>query len=283
MWAERPAVGEGSAPNGPGWRLRVVPNRFPAVAPDAILETVPPPKHSLHIGGGGTGHHEVVIESDRHDARIDASSDERVGALLHVYRDRAAALSARPGVGHVIVFRNGGPRSGASLTHPHSQIAALPKAPSETVEEGRRLAEHHVATGRCLACDRLEAELDDGARLLTVTDEWVSFLPYAGRFPAQICVTPRSHAGAFALSEDDALARLAPVVRDAVSRLAAAYDAPSFNWTLHASSIRPAAGLHWRLDILPRMAQVGGFELSTGTFINGIPPEQAARTLRDVR
>ena len=261
--------------------MRVVPNRFPAVSPDGGVERAPPPLHGLHESEAGRGHHEVVIESDRHDATIATLSDERVATLLKAYRDRVDRLRGREGVRHVVVFRNGGPRSGASLTHPHTQIAALPWPPPETEAEFARLEAHHAATGRCLACDRVEAELADGARVVDERDGWVAFVPYAARFPAQVCVTGRAHTGSFADTEDAALASLAPLVRGVVARLGAAFDAPSFNWTLHAWGRTPAAGAHWRLDVLPRLAQVGGFELATGVFINGIPPEAAAQALRD--
>ncbi|MFG0316632.1 MAG: DUF4931 domain-containing protein [Planctomycetota bacterium JB042] len=275
LYAERP---DGSAPNGPGWRLRVVPNRFPALAADAALRTPPPPEHEAWPG---VGHHEVVLETERHDASLADLAPERLVAVLRVYRDRVRELATREGVRHVVVFRNGGPRSGASLTHPHTQIAAAESVPPEVAEELARLVRHRDGTGRCLQCDLVLAEVEDGTRVLARGDGFVAYLPYAGRFPAQVRVTPETHPGAFVDLWERELEGLGARLGEVLKRLREGFDDPSFNVVLHGAVVPPPeGGHHWRVDVLPRLAQVGGFELATGVFINGVPPEEAARRLR---
>ncbi len=60
VWALRPAA---SAPNSPGWRVRVVPNRFPALRIEGELE---PSGEGLYDRMNGVGAHEVVIEAPEH-------------------------------------------------------------------------------------------------------------------------------------------------------------------------------------------------------------------------
>ncbi len=93
-------VGEGN-PNTPGWKVRVVPNKFPI-----------------------TDIHEVVIHSPDSDKDIEDLSLEHVNLILQTYRQR---YQTHREDGQVIIFCNHGMTAGASLTHPHSQIVIVPK------------------------------------------------------------------------------------------------------------------------------------------------------------
>ena len=66
----------GSAPNRPGWRVRVVPNKYPALVPDvapgsfrvesATASSSGGSEHALFRARPALGVHEVIIESPRH-------------------------------------------------------------------------------------------------------------------------------------------------------------------------------------------------------------------------
>ncbi len=268
----------GREPDVPGWKLRVFPNRFPAVRVGERGEA----------GGGpfafapGVGRHEVVVDVDRHDAGLADFDDDELLRLLQAYRHRVDVLGRT--FPYVVVFKNDGPRSGASLSHPHSQIVGLPELPATlTVELDATLA-HRVNTGRCIACDLVAAEVEDERRVLDEADGFVTFLPYAGRFPAEMMIAPRAHPRPFAEQSDHELTALGRLLRGALAALRDAYDRPSFNLVFHgAVDGGLAGGHHWRFEIFPRLAQVGGFELGTGTFINGVRPEDAAAALRSAR
>lgn len=273
--AERPG---GSAADGPGWSIRVVPNRFPAVAM----------RQDLAAGVGADpcrepalGVHEVVIETPRHDAHpAEYDRQERL-RVLRAYRDRFAAIAGEPGIRYLVLFRNSGPRSGASLRHPHTQLMGMVRPPAAMEGELQACAEHRAATGRCLACDLLAEEAARGERVLRDGGRLLVYLPFAGRFPAETFVTPRHHPAPFAAADDDLLDELGDALTFVVERLRRRFPDASFNWVLHTLT-GDAAGAthHWRFEVFPRLGQVGGFELGTGMFINSLPPEQAARMLR---
>lgn len=274
--AERPKEGEGSVPNGPGWSLRVVPNRFPAVERADVGEPT-----AMGRAQPGNGIHEVIIETAEHDLHpADYDPDRRL-KLLRAYRDRIGALSKEPGIRYVVVFRNAGPRSGASLAHPHTQVIALEQlSPTMEIEQAA-VAAHRQKAGRCLLCDLVAEELAANRRVLRQEGGFVAYLPYAGRFPAEAVLTSDSHPVPFESLEDGQLETLGELLCDVVGRMRRRFREPSFNWILHTvAGGGDAPGHHWRFDILPRLGQLGGFELGTGMYINGLPPEDAVELLR---
>ncbi|MFH0943659.1 MAG: DUF4931 domain-containing protein [Planctomycetota bacterium] len=262
------AVRAGSSPpNGPGWTLRVVPNRYPAVSEERL---------------SGFGRHEVVVETNEHGGRLDELDPAQQLTVVRAYRDRVRELSADERVNYVVVFRNSGPKSGASLVHPHTQIMALKQVPPAMETELLALGDHLSECGRCLACDLVESELLASRRVLSGEGEFVSYLPYAGRFPGEMIVTSRGHPVPFGQLEEDQLGRLTPVLMDALSRAQRALGHPSFNWIMHtATDGSVSGGHHWRFELIPRLGQLGGFELSTGMYINSAPPEMVAERFRD--
>lgn len=67
----------------------------------------------------------VVIESKQHDFDMATCSVEALARLLTFMFDCWEKLSADPRFQSVIMFKNKGPYSGASLRHPHTQIVGL--------------------------------------------------------------------------------------------------------------------------------------------------------------
>jgi UDPglucose--hexose-1-phosphate uridylyltransferase len=39
---------------------------------------------------------------------------------------------------------------------------------------------------------------------------------------------------------------------------------------------------HWRLEIIPKLTRVAGFEWGTGFYINPTPPEEATKFLKEI-
>ena len=114
------------------WIVRVIPNLYPAFTPpdkeNGRSKESPVLKRAV-------GHHEVLVESPGHDEHPGAA---RVSQLVHVinaYLDRLTALSGKPYVKNVSIFRNHGREAGASLSHAHTQIIATPFIPTLLEEE----------------------------------------------------------------------------------------------------------------------------------------------------
>lgn len=248
--AWRPA---GSAPDDPSWLLRVVPNRYPALMRGA-------PRAS--------GAHEVLIETREHDLRFENFSDDVARAYLRFLQRRIAALGAERGIAQVVAFRNCGRGSGASLVHPHTQILALPERTGVVEAE---------LGGACRMCRSLAEELEANARVVEERAGFLAAVPFAARFGGEVRIAKIAHPVPFGALDGAARDELALLLRATLRRVARAFDAPATNVTL---DVVTDGAHHWHLDVLPRLAGVGGFELATGQMISSLAPESSAARLR---
>lgn len=263
-----------------GWMVRVVPNKFPALSPDtAASERFDGP---LFRELGGVGHHEVIVEGPSHDRRMAEMSEAEVAAVLEAYHARCRALRDDPRVAYVIVFKNAGPRAGASLVHPHSQLVATPMAPLVLQQRYARAREHYDATGRCLYCDLVKAEREARVRVVLETERLAVYCPFASAVPYEIWIAPIRHQPSFtATSRDDRL-ELARALRRTLGAVDRVLGRPDFNFLVHTAPIGEEAQPYylWHVQILPRVAELAGFELGSGIPIHSVSPEDAAERLR---
>jgi UDPglucose--hexose-1-phosphate uridylyltransferase len=286
--------------NGPGWRLRVFPNMFPAVtaAPDpteALPDAGAP--GGLFPGCAGHGRHEVVVYSPDHGASLATLDAGELGALLDVVHRRSEVFRADPGVRFVAPFCNHGPEAGATLTHPHLQIIGTSRVPLLTVEKSQRLDGWLRAYGNCLLCDLAAAERRDGSRLVAADAHWTAVTPWASRFPWEVLLVPTRHGPSPLDAEPEAAASLASMLGGVLRGLQRAHGDLSLNVIFH---LAPAAGAdgsfadpaldalgrraveqwHGHIEVLPRLSRLAGFEAGTGYAINAVEPEEAAARLR---
>jgi UDPglucose--hexose-1-phosphate uridylyltransferase len=269
----------GSRPDGSGWRVRVVPNKFPSVRPEA---SAGPPGTGLLAGLPGRGRAEVVIECPDHCTSLADQPAERFRELLGVYRDRLTALTRDPAVVYAQVFKNHGLAAGASLAHSHSQIMALPAVPVALRQELDATAAYHDRTGRCVFCDLIDQELADGTRVVRATPHFAALAAYAGRFPYETWLLPRRHATQYEQMSADECEDLAGLLRWLLARIGEVAGRPAYNVFLHTAPLNgpPPGPFHWHWEVLPRMTGTAGFEWATGCFVNPVPPEEAATRLR---
>ncbi|MDD8025882.1 MAG: galactose-1-phosphate uridylyltransferase [Acidobacteriota bacterium] len=278
--ALRPA---GSRPDGPGWRVRVVPNKYPALTEIAAGDREEEPSPGRMAGSGA---HEVVIDSPHHDREIDDLPDEDAALTWRVIRDRVGDLEASGGHAYIQVFKNRGREAGASLRHPHTQIAALPLRPPRLAEEMARFeAWASCRDGDCLLCRHLEDEAVSDVRLVHRNRGFTALTPVGSAFPYETRIAPNSHAGSFASLDDRSLVDLAACLRHVLGALKRIGDDPAYNIVLYQAPVDgrsnfPAALFHWHLDIFPLLVRTAGFEWGTGIHINPVAPEEAAAKLR---
>jgi len=254
----------GSACDGPGWQLRVVPNKFPAVRRDAL--------HAF-------GCHELVIETERHVVDPSTLADAEVARILMAYRERRKALHAVPGVREVVIFKNVGAEAGASLAHTHSQIVALPfvTAPMRTkLQFGEA---HFRKEGRNLWADELE-KAGLAGRVVGTTAHFALVTAGAPRMSFEMLLMPRFNQADYGEADEDRLAECATLLKAGVTALDRAAHRPAYNWWLHSAPDADAGHFRWHLEILPRTARIAGFEWAANAFIVAVAPEAAAARLR---
>jgi UDPglucose--hexose-1-phosphate uridylyltransferase len=271
-----------SVPDSPGWRVRVVPNKYPALRIEGPLGRRASGMYDLM---NAVGAHEVVIESPDHRAQLADLSAGQVAEVLWAYRDRFTDLKKDARFRYILIFKNQGAEAGATLEHAHTQIIATPVVPKRVTEEIQGARHHFDQRERCIYCDILQQELDSQARVVARNAHFVALEPFAARFPFETWVLPSVHAASFETIDRDQVTALAALLREVLLRIRHALEEPAFNYVLHTAPTR-GDGIgeyyHWHLEIMPKLTRVAGFEWGSGFYINPTPPEAAAQALRDV-
>ncbi|MBN1947660.1 MAG: galactose-1-phosphate uridylyltransferase [Bradymonadales bacterium] len=269
------------APGGAGWQTRVVYNKYPALSHDIPY----PVRHNqgLKYSVDGFGIHEVIVETPRHDMTLALLDTHEVEAVLATYRSRYRACCEDPRIAHIIIFKNHGERAGTSLVHPHSQLVATPVVSYQVADRLRTMEDHQEQSGRCLACRMLAEEIEDGVRILQLTEHFVAFIPYAALSSFHLWIYPRKHRARFGDLTDEELEDLARTLRTILRKLHYGLNNPDFNYVIRsAPSHCDEEDFHWYLSIVPRLSRAAGFELGSGMYINASLPEESAAFLRSV-
>jgi UDPglucose--hexose-1-phosphate uridylyltransferase len=258
------------------WRVRVVPNRYPLVAP-ATAPSVP-----QGPAFAATGHHEVVVESPDHHWDLRLADHRQALDVLWVLRERCRALAGRRPAA-IVVFRNHGAAAGTSLPHPHSQVVALDQAPPALVRRWRNAHRSFIDSGRCLHDDIVAAERADGRRVVDDTTELLIYQPWAASVPHETVLVPTDPASDLAGASDAALDAVARALPRVLAGLAAVRDDPAYNLVVHAGPAGDDTATdwyRWHIRLYPRVTQRAGLEIATGLGVNPTVPEDTAPLLR---
>ena len=265
-----------SPANGPGWRARVLPAPASPFGDRVRDEQSDGPFRWMQA----CGREEIVIEHPDPTVRLDTMSSAHLTDVLRLYRDRLAYLASDPGVAHVQMTRTTGRAAGARVDHPHGQVLAVPVPNRWVEEEAAAAATHHQATGRCLFCDVLEAEVRQRDRVVSANEAFVAVTPYASKTPFETWILPRAHESAFATVAANRLPLLTELLQTLMRALNDALEDPPTNMILHTRPRPGDAAYHWHLELLPRLTRHAGFDWASGSYVNPTPPEDAARFLR---
>jgi UDPglucose--hexose-1-phosphate uridylyltransferase len=277
VWAQRKL---NTQPNTPGWRVRVVPNKYPALQNRGTWTG----RHDgIYELRNGLGVHEVIIESPDHLVDVGMLSEEQFANILRAYRDRMRDLQRDARWDYLLLYKNQGNLAGATLEHIHSQLVALPDVPKQVIAELSGAKMHHELTGRCIYCDIVQRELQQGERLISASESFVALCPFAPRFAYETWILPKNHQAAFVESSGPDILALASTLRHVITRVNHALESPPFNYFIHSMPVHEnaSAHFHWHIEILPQLARAAGFEWGSGAHMNSVAPEDAARLLRD--
>jgi UDPglucose--hexose-1-phosphate uridylyltransferase len=269
--------------NGPGWKVRVVSNKFPALQIEGDLDRR---AEGIYDKMNGIGAHEVVIEAPQHELELSQMSIEQINLVLCAYRARIIDLARDKRFRYVQLFKNHGEAAGASLEHSHTQLVATPIVPRRILEELKGTQQHFEIKERCIFCDIIDQELTLGKRVVGENADYLSIAPFAPRFPFETWILPRAHQPYFEQSFQGNFYSLARILKETLMRINIALKSPPYNFVLHTSPVNDPRGpkhSHWHLELMPKLTRVAGFEWGTGFYINPTPPEDAAIYLREVQ
>ncbi len=270
----------GTPPNTPGWSLRVVPNKFAAFTPENFEET----SDGLFKSRKAYGAHEVVIHGPDHNLNLATYPVAQTVEVLKAYKMRYNFHKSQPYGKYIQIIINHGKEAGASLEHSHSQIFAMPLIPQLPKSQLEGAADYYARTGRCVYCDMIESEIDNGTRFIDRTENFIVFVPYAAKLPFETWILPVHHRPRFEAITDSERDELADVFRQTLRRFYNGLSNPPLNMYLHTSppGYEGVESYHWHMTIIPKLTIAAGFELGTNMWINVTIPEQAAEFLRNV-
>lgn len=249
------------------WQIRWFENKFPAI--DSHCTAKIKTDNQFYTFSLNCGRHEIVVETPEHSKQLADLSVAEISALFGVFSKRILALSADANVVYVNVFKNHGPAGGTSLVHSHSQIMATQFVPGIVFDEV-------FASRKFVGCPycKIVASEKNSARRCFENDSWVAFAPYASRFNYEVWLFPKSHIRT--LAEVGPFDALADILKKALLKLNELHC--SYNFCVHYAP--SGFDLHLHIEVTPRIAVFGGFELGTGAVINSVSPEDAAAFYR---
>jgi len=265
--------------SGDGWRVRVVPNKFAALAPEEGMER---DQSGIFRRSNGYGKHEVIVESPRHDQPIAFMEKAQVVDIIRTYRSRYQALREDKNLELILIFKNHGRAAGTSLEHPHSQLVATPVVPTAVRVRYDAATRFHDDTGKCVYCVVRDEEVRQRDRLVLESDGFVAFHPYASRVPFETWVLPRQHSSCFGRITDEGISELADALQTLLRKMYVGLGNPDFNYVIHTAPIEDEDKHYyiWHVQILPRLTLQAGFELGSGMHINVALPEETAAFMR---
>lgn len=277
VYAIRPTP---SSPDTPGWSLRVVPNKFPALVIEGELNKQ---AEGMYDKMNGIGAHEVIVETPDHGTSLSELDNRGVEEVLWAFRARIEDLRKDQRFRYVLIFKNHGSEAGASLAHSHSQLIALPVVPKRVMEEMEGAKNYYRYKDRCVFCDILHQELHDKVRIVMENAEFVAIAPYASRSPFELWIVPKKHSSSFTDVPPTGYSALAAILRELLARLRVTLEDPPYNFTIHTSPFNELSNehYHWHFEIIPKLSKIAGFEIGSGFYINSTPPEEAAAFLRE--
>ncbi len=281
------AIRNQDSADGPGWKVRVIPNIKPILQEDGELKKTGVGVYDMV---SGVGANEVIIETPEHIINFFELSEEQIGFVLKVYQQRIIALQKDSRIRYVLIFKNHRPQAGAStIEHTHSDLIGLPAIPIRIKQKLNGAREYYGFKERCIFCDIIKQELEMADRLVFQSENFVVITPYASRFPFEMLIIPREHSYSYKLTDEFQFKDLAGVLKKVCKILNDVVDDPPYNLILNdCPNLLPRqdywktikADFHWHIELTPRLYRTTGFELGTGFYINRYAPERAAAVLR---
>jgi UDPglucose--hexose-1-phosphate uridylyltransferase len=272
-------------PDVAGWRVRIVPNKYPALVDKEVAELSRGSEfspRSLFASAAAAGVHEVIIDTPRHVATVGELTDAELSDSLLATRARLQSLRLRTDLAHALVFRNVGHAAGATREHIHSQLMATQRVASlvrAELEGAKQFFEEHR---QCVFCRMIAEERALANRIVCESAEFIGLCPYASIFPYEIWILPKRHSSHFEQIAVEDLADLARLARGTIAKIERLSQPAAYNLIFHTSPFDSLAieHYHWHIEIIPRLTIPAGFEWGSGWVVNPVSPETAAGVLR---
>ncbi|MEK9156451.1 MAG: galactose-1-phosphate uridylyltransferase [Patescibacteria group bacterium] len=262
--------------------IYVIENRYPAFIADESKTSQRSfyPESGFYRARPSVGDHEVIVIKD-HNLSLFTLSKSLMAELLEVMRQRYLWIQEYEKVSSIMPIYNQGAESGASIDHPHAQIFASGIVANTVGREMDGADRYYGINGACIYCDIIRHEMKQKVRVVYENDHFLAFNFFASRFPFETWIAPKRHESQFELSSQASLRDFADAAVEVLAKLNKILDTPPLNFYIHTlpTILEDSASYHWHLEVVPRVANYGGFELGSEVIINVMAPEIAAAYL----
>lgn len=285
---ENPAIASGggvlaSYPDPKKWRVQVVPNKYPVILDKK--ETAKIRRDGLYSHMEGYGHHELIITKD-HDVNFPKLPTADANMLFNAFRERYKEIAKDINTDYISIFQNWGPKTGASMYHPHYQILSTPIVPPASARSLSNSKKFNREHKKCVHCYQIEMA-KKGRRVIHEDKLSIAFAPYAPKEPFEFTVIPKIHSSYFEDATESEIYSVVINLQKALLKLEKMAKNVNYNFYIHTAPSKDKKNYgfyHWHIQVIPReitprLGVVGGFELATGIEVNSVLPEDSVKIL----
>jgi UDPglucose--hexose-1-phosphate uridylyltransferase len=265
------------------WQCRVVPNLYNALSIDVQSKSS---RESFFETYSGFGAHEVVIETPNHEKQIWDFDYNDFLNYFTIIKERAVNFQKDDRFAYLSVFKNYGKDAGASMSHSHSQIMALPFLPKKIKEEIVYKKEYFNEHKRALMDDIVYEELNYQKNIISQNSEFVLFCPYASKFAFEAKIVSKKKLSSITEFSKTDLSALCDITKEFFSKFHKSLGEMSFNMIIKNAPYeeyndKTKEYFRFYIEIKPRIYKQAGFELDSNMYINVMLPEDAAKIYKE--
>lgn len=280
-------AGSGKVPDG-GYDVLRYGNDFPALSqtppvPDAVAT-------DFYITRPAYGRCEVLLYSDKHDARLWELSDKHVHKLARMWRECFEDMKADTEIKYVYIFENRGELVGVTMPHPHGQAYGYSFIPQKLNSELLSVNDHYSKTGECLFCHVLREEEFDGRRIIFKNKHFTVFIPFFSPVAYGVHIMSNRHIMNIGEMDTAELNALGETVRDCAGMYDYLFNKPfPYMMCMHNSPVNSGDTVktwHFHIEYYPPMRDenkqqfFASSETGAGAWCNPTAPEEKALELR---
>jgi UDPglucose--hexose-1-phosphate uridylyltransferase len=257
------------------WVVRVFPDKFPIVTPNAS----PSYGEAPHYSEPAIGYHYIMVATPKHEMTFTKMDIEQWTNILATLQDKTRTLYAQRGVGYVSIFINQGKAAGAMVDHPHIQLVTISRLPPAVESEAVTVQNSLNELGICPMCQVVASETG-GPRQILSTEFFIAFAPWASSHSYEFWIYPKRHQTSMLKLSQKELMDLSLILRATLGGMSKVLLDVPFNLVIHNSSEKKTTRqVHWHMEVYPRISIWSGLELGSGVFVNDLSPETAAEQL----
>lgn len=262
------------------WSTRVFPNKYPALARGKKTKNLSVGPYTAQVG---VGYHELIVTRDP-EKTFPHMETWRVAEVFDAYQERYVALMSKKSVVSIQIFHNHGKASGASQTHPHSQLMAVPVLDPDLTKSLEGAERFHKAHKKNVFQVIADFEVSEEERVVFENEHFIAFCPFASRAAFQVTILPKRNNPYFERITEEEKYAVAEALQMVLLALYEGLENPAYNFYIRTAPCdgRPYPYYRWHIEIIPRTSIWGGFELGAGIEVSSLLPEKAALFLRTV-